>query len=180
MIVCTAEKFRLECCARLSVDFQPAGRASSLRPGRNRALPTGAPNRRLDLIGSQRQYWGNRGVKFSMPPARLERARPVRAQALNLPCIPIPPRGLDETDYNRFASLVKRSGIRCARRPSAFVNGLELAYTGCHFKSSRVATPPGRPVAVLSACSARMRCLGSNVCASRKTTDARACRHRFQ
>ena len=43
-----------------------------------------------------------------MPPARLERARPVRAQALNLPCIPIPPRGQYGYDYNHFAVFVKR------------------------------------------------------------------------
>ena len=60
-------------------------------------------------IGSKNAVLGGcRGVEFSMPPARLERARPVRAQALNLPCIPIPPRGQYEWNYNRIAAFVKR------------------------------------------------------------------------
>ena len=69
-----------------------------------------------------------------MPPARLERARPIWAQALNLPCIPIPPRGQYKSDYNRFASFVKRLRHPFVQQPPLFVNSLELAYTGCHFK----------------------------------------------
>ncbi len=49
------------------------------------------PNRCVDSLSDR--SWENWRKPEKVPPARLERARPERAQALNLPCMPIPPRG---------------------------------------------------------------------------------------